>query len=172
MPEMTDQPAGEAMVMVPRVAIETAIRRFELLGPYACNGASTLIGAAELRCALEASEPAQAGKVSREGMLTDDRLAEIAARANAAVPGPWQQLKELPTWIDAPNHCERGALHICDVRGWGHLTGKGHGAHGMEEKPAMAIQDANGAFIAHAREDIPALLAHIRALALRANREE
>lgn len=57
-----------------------------------------------------------------------------------------------------------GPMHICDIRGWGHLTGRGHGAHAMDEASGIAVQEANSDFIKHAREDIPALLAEIRRL--------
>jgi hypothetical protein len=96
--------------------------------------------------------------------MTDSDIAEIEARLKAATPGPWVQMEANPTWIEAPSHCERGAMHIADVRGWGHLTGGGHGAHGMGFAEARAIQDANGAFISHAPTDIAALLEEVKRL--------
>lgn len=53
-------------------------------------------------------------------------------------------------WILSTGCCDRGPMHIADIRGWGHLTGKGHGAHGMNWDDAKAIQDANAALIAEA----------------------
>lgn len=92
--------------------------------------------------------------------MTDNTLdvKVIRERAERATPGPWINREPLKTWIDSEACCERGAMHVADVRGWGHLTGRGHGAHGMDEKTAIAILEANGDFIAHARTDIPALL--------------
>lgn len=41
-------------------------------------------------------------------------------------------------------------MRIADVRGWGYLTGKGHGALGLPHYQARAIQQANAALIASA----------------------
>lgn len=59
-----------------------------------------------------------------------------------------------------PNTINDG--RICDMRGWGHLTGAG--ALNLDGDKAAAIQDARKAFIAHARADIPALVAEVEAL--------
>ena len=75
-------------------------------------------------------------------------------------PGPWK-VSQPSYWINAPHCCERGPMHVADARGWGHLTGKGHGAHGMEAKEAIAIQEANAKLIAAA----PDLLAACQAMA-------
>lgn len=45
---------------------------------------------------------------------------------------------------------EKGSWPICDIRGWGHLTGKGSGALGLPHDEAAAIQDAHAHFIAEA----------------------
>lgn len=97
----------------------------------------------------------------------EKRAREIEARLKAATPGPWRQMAPLSTWIESEHCCGRGPIHVADVRGWGHLTGRGDGAHAMDEAPAMIIQNANGAFIANAPDDISFLLA-----ALRSQREE
>lgn len=49
----------------------------------------------------------------------------------------------------------KGDFKVCDIRGWGHLTGKGHGALGLPEAHAIAIQTAN--LIAAAPELLTAL---------------
>lgn len=41
-------------------------------------------------------------------------------------------------------------MHVADVRGWGYLTGKGHGAIGLPYDDAVAVQDANARLIAAA----------------------
>lgn len=60
--------------------------------------------------------------------------------------------------------CRPGGMdnRICDIRGWGSLTGVG-GFH-LSDTEAAAVQDARGTFIAHARTDLPAALAEIRRL--------
>lgn len=50
-------------------------------------------------------------------------------------------------------------MRICDMRGWGHLTGKGGGLALSEEK-AIAIQEANARLIAAA----PDLLEAVKSL--------
>lgn len=71
--------------------------------------------------------------------LTDDELAAIAARAEAATPGPWQVVPR------------------CTERDWD--------IEGPEEAyyRGQFARRTDAEFIAHARADIPALLAHIRA---------
>ena len=44
----------------------------------------------------------------------------------------------------------KGDFKVCDIRGWGHLTGKGHGALGLPEADAIEIQTANANLIAAA----------------------
>lgn len=46
-------------------------------------------------------------------------------------------------------------MKICDIRGWGHLTGSG--ALHLPEAEAIAIQEANGRLIAAAPELLDAL---------------
>jgi hypothetical protein len=50
-----------------------------------------------------------------------------------------------------------GDAKVCDIRGWGYLTGKGHGALGLPEAEAIAIQEANARLIAAAPELFEAL---------------
>lgn len=50
-----------------------------------------------------------------------------------------------------------GYAKLFDVRGWGYLTGKGHGGLGLSEGEASAIQDANAHLIAAAPELYEAL---------------
>lgn len=57
-------------------------------------------------------------------------------------PGPWTY--HAPSgWINADQCCTRGPMHVADIRGWGHLTGQGRGAHAMKWDDAKVIQDAN-----------------------------
>lgn len=90
--------------------------------------------------------------------LTQSERDEIQGRLEKATPGPWNTNEPLFTWIDSHHCCDRGAMHIADIRGWGHLTGKGM-AHGLGDEAAIAIQRANADFIAHTPTDIARLLA-------------
>ena len=76
-------------------------------------------------------------------------------------PGPW--LVEI---IGSPRVVAEGAkggpFPICDVRGWGYLTGKGHGALGLPTDEAVSIQNANTHLIA-AAPDLLALVKRYRA---------
>ena len=79
--------------------------------------------------------------------MTDDELAEIEARAEAASSGPWERGGK---WAETSVYAGDGVM----VAGqWDYEEG------GISE-------EADAVFIAHARTDIPALLAHIRAQAL------
>lgn len=67
--------------------------------------------------------------------------------------GPWNVSR---TMIFAENPYGKDDMHIADVRGWGHLTGKGGGC-GFPDKKAEQIQDANAALIAAAPDLLEAL---------------
>ena len=95
-------------------------------------------------------------------MLTDEQIAEIEARANAAAEGPWRWRRdyEMP---DGDKHWElsnpegdrsgktidASLILLLDRDEWLH-------------RPAET--QANWEFIAHARTDIPALCATVKAL--------
>lgn len=87
---------------------------------------------------------------ARREPMTDERLAEIEARANAATPGPW-----------------RYTLYFVMSPSQGLIADIG---------PGSASVNSDAAFIAHARTDVPALLAEVRRLreeivSLRENQE-
>lgn len=76
----------------------------------------------------------------------------------SATPGPWRVVP-IGTWISTVDDpYGHGQMHVADVRGWGHLTGKG--ACALGEAEAIAIQSANGALLAAA----PELLAGLKAI--------
>ena len=84
-----------------------------------------------------------------------NRLNEIEARANAATEGPWE-------WEgDAKAEWEIGANSLVPSRRPDDpvLYGYGYDASGIEVK-----SPADAEFIAHARTDVPALVAALRAV--------
>ncbi len=111
--------------------------------------------------------------------LTPDELREVAARAEAATPGPWQV--EWWVWRDGQQRvCHRGdGLLMRCARGihtaWEHGQLRGPApvvttVHGIDPTDDLlayhsaVIDEPDAAFIAHARTDIPRLLATIAAL--------
>lgn len=61
-------------------------------------------------------------------------------------PGPWRKgYGALHVFAD--NAKIGGDAMVCEIRGWGYLTGNGHGALGLPWDEAAAIQDANADLI-------------------------
>ena len=92
-------------------------------------------------------------------------LAAVRDREAAATPGPWYASRRLP------EPAQPGGPHllICDA-GWDFDDPEyGHSAPVIAAKPATGWPDtddhraanADAEFIAHAREDVPALLAEV-----------
>lgn len=81
-------------------------------------------------------------------MITDERLKEIKARAEAATPGPWN------SWavVDGipHNHVASPTEEIAELDNGEYI-----------ENPNM---DADAKFIAHARQDVPDLIAEVERL--------
>lgn len=72
-------------------------------------------------------------------------------------PTPWAtELGFGSARVVATDH--KGTFPICDIRGWGHLTGKGHGALGLSHDEGVAIQEANAALIVKAVNSHDALV--------------
>lgn len=99
--------------------------------------------------------------------MTPDELDAIEARANAATPGPWgfervdTQTKGMAETTH--QHVYSGTTGVADtwhttplvIEGFGPLSGYLPPRHGK-------VEDAE--FIAHARADVPALVAEVRRL--------
>lgn len=82
--------------------------------------------------------------------MTDDELNEIEARVNAATPGPWtgRSFDESQRLILSEPY-DGGKRSLIAIVGVGRLIPDG---------------EANAAFIAQARADMPALIAELRAI--------
>lgn len=80
--------------------------------------------------------------------MTRDQLDAIRARVEAATPGPWEPSSDTLTWI----HVEAHGLTVAECRTY------------LNRQHTDAQNDANAAFIAKAREDVPALLAEVERL--------
>jgi hypothetical protein len=96
--------------------------------------------------------------------LTDERLREIEERAAKASPGPWRSLRDGNQYIQTsylPTAKCVGASRVEGlVRPW-----NPHGLLAFGFKPSeyetARFLDADADFVAHAREDIPALIAEV-----------
>lgn len=87
--------------------------------------------------------------------LTEGQIAAIKARAKAATPGPWSVKCEILEADECGNATAEMPYVSTNDKAICVLYGRGH-------DDANAHEDA--AFIAHAREDIPALLAEVERL--------
>lgn len=97
------------------------------------------------------------------GKMTQQQLDEIRERCESVTPGKWKS-DDYGLMVLSENPYGKGQMRIVDIRGWGHLTGVGIGALGLSDDEAFEIQKANSRFIAHSREDIPALLDEVERL--------
>ena len=80
-------------------------------------------------------------------------------------PGPWTVIGPVG-FVYADDPYGHGQMHVAQVRGWGHLTGRGGGC-AFSDKKAATIQDANAHLIAAA----PDLLAALKEVASHADDE-
>jgi hypothetical protein len=78
-----------------------------------------------------------------EGTTVPLDLDAIEARATAATEGPWEA-----TGVVHPNNEAVGLAFVQSHTGW----------------PATCFRSADSVFIAHSREDVPALVAEVRRL--------
>ncbi len=85
--------------------------------------------------------------------MTDEELDAIEARAAAATPGPWEPTRDGSLVMDS----ETDLFHVFPH------------TRGPDDPLDFSVQKPNAAFIAHAREDVPNLVAEVRMM--RAQRE-
>ena len=104
--------------------------------------------------------------------MTDAELDAIRARADAATPGPWRYVRDTDGYRDAGFFVEPAGdidfdwddyiVAACDTRTIVEEEGIDWEARGLPGNPGFGVMKLNDAdFIAHAREDIPALVAEI-----------
>lgn len=74
----------------------------------------------------------------------------------AHTPGPWR-VGHRAIDVGCENDKLGGYAKLFDVRGWGYLTGKGHGGLGLDPDTAYEIQKANAALAAAAPDMLAAL---------------
>ena len=85
--------------------------------------------------------------MTNTGPLTDEELAAIKARYEAATPGPWQP------YIEGRDHVSGS----CFIR-------TGEGAARGDDMELTGATEADYDFIAHARQDMPRLLEEVEGL--------
>lgn len=90
-------------------------------------------------------------------IMTLEELGEIEARAESATDGPWHHYRDVAGLPDIPvvgcyDDARRDYVAICDC--WGQDF----------DVPRDRDYRADADFIAHAREDVPALVAEVRRL--------
>jgi len=86
--------------------------------------------------------------------LTAEVIAELRKLEQEATSGPWRnEGKGLQV-----RKADASMMNICDIRGWGYLTGKGHFALGLDDEEARVVQNANAELIAALRNAAPSLL--------------
>lgn len=96
--------------------------------------------------------------------ITEKRLNEIQERLNAATKGPWfveYESEECPPFKPYAH-----AIHGPTMQGVleGPVSDDFKARYGHQMDEVAGVADADAEFIAHAREDIPALLAEVHRL--------
>lgn len=84
--------------------------------------------------------------------LSNDHIAEIEASANAATPGPWE-------WSEEDNWLVSGSKSILKPTVYSECARTGIRNYGR-----IIVSEDNKRFIAHARGNIPALIAEVKRL--------
>jgi hypothetical protein len=99
--------------------------------------------------------PNPVGDDSTIRTVTNDEIAAIKQRADNATPGPWEWLSD---------HGDETPFYDHEDQRSGDMLGPIMGTWGNDGTAGIAMPVADAEFIAHAREDIHALLAEIARL--------
>lgn len=86
------------------------------------------------------------------------RIREIHERAEKATPGPWRV--DDPSWIEVNDITVWCGPEGDDAR-W--ICNMGAPIAAVDDRQQAEVSYANGTFVAHAREDVPWLLAQLSA---------
>ena len=77
-------------------------------------------------------------------------------------PTPWRA--NTASYDIYADNVPKGPMKVADIRGWGYLTGKGHGALGLSYEEASQIQQANALLIVEAVNSHAALKSRVEEL--------
>lgn len=114
-------------------------------------------------------KPKRAGFLFTRGreMLTDEQLAEIEERATAATNGPWEVEPDIRPDIFTVYTVDKKGGYFGEgqiIRNMGKGVSERTGRVHIAEHAKYQNNMADAEFIAHAREDIPTLIAEIKRL--------
>ena len=107
--------------------------------------------------------------------MTEKQLREIEERANAATEGPWECVPRDVFFykVDGETRLDdRPILTLEKVASYGHDRFLGADIEGPPEPGRGTLTVPDAWFIAHARTDIPALIAEVRRLKAKAGETE
>jgi hypothetical protein len=90
--------------------------------------------------------------MNKNANMAKDKLEEIGKRVGASTPGPWEIHEKDNFPLEVQAICKMGRYYIMTTDEGVYVDMYGDGL------------DADAEFIAHAREDIPRLLAYIKHL--------
>lgn len=100
-------------------------------------------------------------------MLSNEELLKIEERVNAATAGPWKSWRDGNQFIghrsdnDTMNTCVGASIVKGIFRPWNPAAMIAFGWK-PEENEVCRFKDDDADFIAHSRQDVPALLSHIK----------
>jgi hypothetical protein len=94
----------------------------------------------------------------REGGMTEQELQAIEQRANGATAGPWKaEMGQVLYWSPRPTKAKPNA-------GYTHTLIRAEQTDYASGEFFAVVDDTDATFIAHARTDVPALVAEVRRL--------
>jgi hypothetical protein len=94
----------------------------------------------------------------REGGMTEQELQAIEQRANGATAGPWKaEMGQVLYWSPRPTKAKPNA-------GYTHTLMRAEQTDYASGEFFAVVDDTDATFIAHARTDVPALVAEVKRL--------